>query len=164
MSKTSIWSSLALLVVIVAIVLVVLLMPSNSSKTAPNSSTSLSSAQKTAATSAAVANFEKFFSASTPMSERQALLQNGSQFASVMNQEFAQLAQESPSVAVNSSTLSDSSTVKVNYTINLNGQPVLKDQSGEVLKVNGTWVVSDSTLCQLLSLAGNPPTQCNNVH
>lgn len=163
MSKSTLWSSITLVVVIVAVVLVAVLVPSNNNKTNTNNN-ALSNSQKTADTQAALTNFKKFFTVSTTMTERQALLQNGSQFAQAMNAEFTQLNNEAPSVIVNSSSLTNSTTLKVNYTIDLNGQPVLQDQSGEVLKIGNTWEVSDSTLCQLLSLAGTPPSACNNVH
>ena len=161
LSKTTLWSTIVLVVVVIALVLVLIFVPSSSkNKTASSSSSSLSASQKSAATQTALANFNKFFNLSTSMTERQALLQNGSQFAQAMNSEFSQLSNESLSVVVNSSSLTSDSTLNLNYTIELNGQPVLKDQSGEMLKINGTWVVSDSTLCTLLSLGGSAPAIC----
>ncbi len=161
LSKTTLWSTIVLVVVVIALVLVLIFVPSSSkNKTASSSSSSLSASQKSAATQTALANFNKFFNLSTSMTERQALLQNGSQFAQAMNSEFSQLSNESLSVVVNSSSLTNASTLNLNYTIELNGQPVLKDQSGEMLKINGTWVVSDSTLCTLLSLGGSAPAIC----
>ncbi len=161
LSKTTLWSTIVLVVVVIALVLVLIFVPSSSkNKTASSSSSSLSASQKSAATQTALANFNKFFNLSTSMTERQALLQNGSQFAQAMNSEFSQLSNESLSVVVNSSSLTSASTLNLNYTIELNGQPVLKDQSGEMLKINGTWVVSDSTLCTLLSLGGSAPSIC----
>ncbi len=161
LSKSSLWSAIVFAVVVIALVLVIIFVPnSTKNKNNPPSNASLSSSQKTAAIQAALTNFNKFFSLSTPMTERQALLQNGSQFAQIMNSEFSQLSSESPSVVVNSSSLTDASTLKVDYTVNLNGQPVLQNQSGEMLKLNGTWQVSDSTLCALLSLGGSVPAVC----
>ncbi|MGH7234277.1 MAG: hypothetical protein ACREF7_02425 [Candidatus Saccharimonadales bacterium] len=162
LSKSTLWSILALVVVIIAVVLIIVLVPNNNKNNGSNNS--LSSSQKTADTQAATANFKKFFTISTSMSERQSLLQNGAQFAQSMNAEFAQLNNESPSVSINQSSLTNSTTVKVTYTIDLNGQPVLSNQSGEVLKINGVWKVSDATLCTLLSLGGSAPAACNNAH
>ncbi len=98
------------------------------------------------------------------MAERQKLLQNGSQFAQAMSGEFTQLSNEAPSVIINSASLTNATTLKLNYTVELNAQPVLPNQNGEALKIGGVWQVSDATFCQLLSLAGTPPTVCSNVH
>ncbi len=161
MSKSTIWSIAGLVVVIVAVVLIIIFVPnSSSSKKTTNNSTST---KNTAIINTIKSNFATFFAASTTMSERQALLQNGSQFAQPMQAEFTALAGQKPSLTINSVTLSNATTAQVNYTVNLNGQPVLKDQKGEALEVNGKWLVSDSTLCQLFSLSGSTPSICKNI-
>jgi competence protein ComGC len=160
LSKSTLWSTIVVVVVVIAVVLIVIFVPNSNNKNKSSSNASLSAAQESSDRQAALANFNKFFNLGTSMSERQTLLQNGSQFAQAMNAEFSQLSNESLNVIVNSSSLTNASTLKVNYTIELNGQPVLKDQSGEMLKINGTWQVSDSTLCTLLSLGGSAPAVC----
>ena len=165
MSKTTLTSTIALVLVIVAVILVALFMPNNKTTTSSKStSKTLSSSAQTAAIQAAEVNFKSFFSANTTMAERQKLLQNGSQFAQAMSGEFTQLSNEAPSVIINSASLTNATTLKLNYTVELNAQPVLPNQNGEALKIGGVWQVSDATFCQLLSLAGTPPTVCSNVH
>lgn len=168
MSKGVIWSIVGVVVVVAAVVLAVIFIPGNSGnkttikKTSQNKS--LSTAQKTAAINKIKTNFTTFFASSTTMQERESLLQNGSQFAQPMQAEFTQLGSQNPSVTINNVELTDDTTAKVDYTVNLNAQPVLKNQTGEALLINGTWMVSDSTLCQLFSLSGQTPSICNNVH
>ena len=165
MSKTTLTSTIVLALVIIAVILVAVLVPSNKTKSSTSTANvGLSNTQKTAQIQAAEANFKQFFSVNTTMVQRQNLLQNGSQFAQAMNAEFAQLNNEAPSVIINSASLANATTVKLNYTVALNGQPVLPNQSGEALKINGIWQVSDATFCQLLGLAGTPPAVCTNVH
>lgn len=166
MSKSAIWGVAALVVVVVAVVLVLIFVPgskTNKSTTKTNNAT-LSSAKKTSDIKSIDSNFSTFFAVSTPMAERESLLQNGSEFAQPMQSEFSQLDNEKPSVTINSTTLSTSTSAKVVYTVDLNGQPVLKDQAGESLLISGVWKVSDSTLCQLFSLGGSTPSICNNAH
>ena len=162
MSKSTIWSIAGIVVVIVAVVLIIIFVPNGSSSKKPTNS-SATNTKNTAIINTIKANFASFFAANTTMSERQALLQNGSQFAQPMQAEFTALAGQKPSLTINSVSLSNATTAQVNYTVNLNGQPVLKDQKGEALEVNGKWLVSDSTLCQLFSLSGSTPSICKNI-
>lgn len=161
MTKSAIWSIAGLVVVIVAVVLIIIFVPNSSSS--KKNTNSASNTKNTATINTIKSNFASFFAAGTTMSERQALLQNGSQFAQPMQSEFTALAGQKPSLTINSVTLSNATTAQVNYTVNLNGQPVLKDQKGEAVEVNGKWLVSDSTLCQLFSLSGSTPSICKNI-
>lgn len=166
MTKSAIWSIVAIVVVAAAVVAVVLLVPgkSNSPKSSSTSSNTLTSSQQNAATTKIKNNIQTFFAASTPMTTRENLLQNGKQFAQPMQAEFSQLANQKPSVIINNVSFPNKTTAKVNYTVDLNGQPVLKNQTGEALFIDNNWLVSDSTLCQLLSMGGSTPTICNGTH
>ncbi len=168
MSKSLIWSIVGIVVVAGAIIAIVLLVPGKHKTTnnvhQPAVSTSLSAAQKTEATAQIKNNLQTFFAASTPMPTRVSLLQNGQQFNQVMSAEFSQLSNEKPSVTINSITFPNKTTADVNYTILLNGQPALKNQTGEVVLVNNKWLIGDSTLCQLLSMSGTTPAICSKIH
>lgn len=165
-SKSILWSTIAVVVVAVAVIAVVLLVPgnkTNNSTTTGTVSNTLSASQKSQATAKIKSNIQTFFAASTPMQTRINLLQNGKDFSQVMQAEFTQLANQKPSVTVNSITFPNKTTAKVNYTVYLSGQPVLKDQTGEALLIDNNWLVSDSTLCQLLSLGGTAPSICKGM-
>jgi len=164
MSKSTITSLVTLVVIVVAVILIVVLVPGKSNKGTAKSSTSFTTQQKNADANEIKNNVQTFFAANTSMATRENLLENGSQFAKPMEAEFSQLDNEKPSVTVNSIKFTNKTNATVNYTVELNGQPVLKNQNGTVLYINNTWKVSDSTLCQLLSMNGSTPSVCTSVH
>ncbi len=105
-------------------------------------------------------NWETFFGAKTPISEREQLLQNGSQFDSEIKSEFNSLGTSSFSAKINNIAVTSSTQANVSYDVIFQGQEVLKDQKGQAVLVNNTWKISDSTLCSLLAMAGNTPKIC----
>src|SRR5215471_16158738 len=139
---------------------------SSSSSSAPASSApaSSSAAGNSAAAAAEItANWEKFFNASTPTSQRVALLQNGAAFAvaiSGLSHLVSGLGATVTSVTVTSST---SATVKYNLTAS--GSTLLSGQTGMAVYENGTWKVGDASLCGLLKLVpgGSTPAACSSA-
>jgi hypothetical protein len=130
-------------------------------------SSSSSSTQTTKApspTAAAIAqikrNWVAFFSPKTSPSAKEALLQNGTQFAPVITaQSKSPLAAQS-AAKVNAVRLTSPSTATVTYTVLLAGKPALPHTTGTAVKANGTWQVSDASFCQLLKLEGPAPPGC----
>src|SRR6201987_2853867 len=124
---------------------------SSSSSSAPASSAPASSAPASssaagnaAAAAQITANWEKFFNASTPTSQRVALLQNGAAFAvaiSGLSHLVSGLGATVTSVTVTSPT---SATVKYNLTAS--GSSLLSGQPGTAVYENGTWKVADASL------------------
>lgn len=101
-----------------------------------------------------------FFSPSTPASEKISLLQNGQQFAPVINaQQNSPLAKET-AAHVSSVTLHGSDAATVTYTVTLAGKPALKNTTGTAVKSGGKWLVSAASFCQLLKLEGSAPSSC----
>ena len=138
----------------------------SSSSSAPASSApaSSSAAGNTAAAAAEItANWEKFFNASTPTSQRVALLQNGAAFAVAitgLSHLVSGLGATVTSVTVTSPT---SATVKYNLTAS--GSTLLSGQTGTAVYENGTWKVGDASLCGLLKLVpgGSTPAACSSA-
>jgi len=141
---------------------------SSSSSSAPASSAPASSApaasaaaSDTAAAAAEItANWEKFFSASTPTSQRVALLQNGPAFAvaiSGLSHLVSGLGAKVTAVTVNSAT-----TATVTYNLTASGSTLLSGQTGKAVYENGVWKVGDASLCGLIKLVpgGSTPTAC----
>jgi hypothetical protein len=145
------------LIAIVVIVVVVILVSSNTSK-----GSSLSPAQQSAAKQQIETNWKQFFAVNTSLASREKLLQDGSQFAQPMQSEFSSIGAQSFSSTISSISFNSSVSAKVVYSIYLDHQAVLSQQQGEALLINNNWVVSDSTLCQLLSLGGSKPAACEN--
>jgi hypothetical protein len=98
------------------------------------------------------ANWIAFFASSTPTAKRVSLLQNGSQFESVISaQSKSSLASGAAStVSAVSGVTSSQATVK--YAITISGTTALPDQTGVAVYQDGTWKVGDKSFCSLLVL------------
>lgn len=96
------------------------------------------------------ANWTAFFSAKTPVAKRISLLQNGSQFASIIQSQAGKGLASEASANVTGVERLNSTTAKVVYDILLAGVPALKAQSGMAVLQNGTWKVGVTSFCGLL--------------
>lgn len=116
-----------------------------------SSSPASSSGSGGPATASIKKNWVAFFSAGTPVSQRVALLQNGSQFASLIAAQAKNSLAASASATV--STVSDvtSSQATVTYTIDVAGTPALPNQKGTAVNQGGTWKVGTASFCGLLN-------------
>jgi hypothetical protein len=124
---------------------------------ASSSTTSSTAADKAQIKSA----YEKFFSGQTSISDRVALLENGSTFEGVIRG-FASLPlAKNVSATVSSVTLQGANSAKVVYTVKL-GSAGLPKQTGTAVRQNGTWKVGDASLCKLVSLQGSTPSACKS--
>jgi hypothetical protein len=104
-----------------------------------------------AATAATVTkNWEAFFSAKTPVPQRVALLQDGSQFQSIIKSQAGSGLAAQATAKVTHVTVSSPTQATVNYEILLDGTPELKNQTGSAVNEDGTWKVSVSSFCGLL--------------
>ena len=105
--------------------------------------------------------YEKFFSGETSVSDRVALLQNGSTFEGVIRG-FASLPlAKNVSVTVSSVTLQGPNDAKVVYTVKLGGAALPK-LTGTAVRQNGVWKVGNASLCKLVSLQGSTPSACKS--
>lgn len=105
--------------------------------------------------------YEKFFSGQTSVSDRVALLQNGSTFEGVIRG-FASLPlAKNVSATVSSVTLQGANSAKVVYTVKL-GSAGLPKQTGTAVRQNGVWKVGSAGLCKLVSLQGSTPSACKS--
>jgi hypothetical protein len=145
--------------------------PSSSASTgatsAPASSAPASSTPASSSSSNAVAqitaNWEKFFNASTPNSERVTLLQNGNAFSGAMSS----LISLAPGLGatVTNVTLNSATSATVKYNLTAAGTSLLSNQTGTALLENGVWKVGDASLCSLIKLVpgGTVPAACNSA-
>jgi hypothetical protein len=108
-----------------------------------------------ASASAAVEQtWTSFFAKTTPLSQKESLLQNGTTTFAPAVQAFAsnpmvgEVTANVQNVAFRSSTQAD-----VTYSISLGTQVVENAMAGQAVYQNGKWVVADTTLCGLLQLA-----------
>lgn len=134
-----------------------------SSSVAPSTSESSSSTGSSSDAAAQVKQaFTTFFDGKTPTDQRVALLQNGQQFKSAVDQ-----LSKSPIASTTSAQVSNvqvnGNTATVTYTVLVSGQPALTNQTGQAVLENGQWKVADSSFCALVGLQGSVPAQCANA-
>ena len=143
---------------------------SSSTTSAPTSSATASSPASVPATDTSgaaaqiTANWEKFFNASTPTSQRVALLENGSTFASAIT-DFSKIPLASGISAKVTAVMVNSATqAAVTYDIVSGSTSLLTGQKGTAVYQDGTWKVGDGSLCGLFKLipGGTMPAACNS--
>lgn len=120
---------------------------SNSNSSGPSAQTQIRSA------------YQKFFAPKTPLSERVALLQNGSRFKPVIKGFASNPLAKNASATVSSVTLQGANKAKVVYSVRL-GSTSLGKQRGTAVRQNGTWKVGYASLCRLVALGGGTPSAC----
>ena len=103
--------------------------------------------------------YQKFFSGQTSVSDRAAVLQNGSKFKSVIQAFASNPLAKNVNVTVSSVTLQGANNAKVVYTVKL-GSAGLPKQAGTAVLQNGTWKVGYASLCKLVALQGSTPSAC----
>jgi hypothetical protein len=105
------------------------------------------------------ADWTAFFDPSTPIAERIALLQDGAKFQHYLE------VQAQPGVAHNTTeqvtaVMVFGTQATVTYNIMVSGvtSDVLSNKSGQAMFSSGTWQVSDTDFCTLLTLENNGKT------
>jgi hypothetical protein len=117
---------------------------------ATTSSPSTSASAPAGSVAAITTNWEAFFNAKTPDSKRVKLLQNGSQFASVIKSQSSGPLAAAATAKVTSVTVTSATQATVKYDILVGGTPELKNETGMAVLENGTWKVGISSFCGLL--------------
>ena len=103
--------------------------------------------------------YATFFSGKSSVSQRVAVLEDGSRFTSVVRSFASNPAAKRVSVAVSSVTLQGANRAKVVYTVKLGGAS-LPTQTGSAVRQNGRWKVGYASLCRLVALSGTTPSAC----
>jgi ABC-type glycerol-3-phosphate transport system substrate-binding protein len=125
---------------------------------------STTTVDEAAATEEITTNWEAFFDNTKTLEERVTYLEDGEELQPLVEQQ-AQILGEQASQAtaqVDNVTLNDDGTANVEFQILLSGQPVLPS-TGTAVLVDGRWLVSKTTLCDLISLAGTTPPECADI-
>jgi hypothetical protein len=126
--------------------------PPTSSAPASSSPATSASPGSAAAVTAITTNWEAFFNAKTPDNQRIALLENGSQFASVIQSQSGTGLAALATAKVTHVTVNSPTMATVSYEILISGTPELKNQTGTAVYQNGTWKVGVASFCGLLTL------------
>jgi hypothetical protein len=117
------------------------------------------------ATAQIKANWEAFFSGTTPAAQKISLLQNGQEFASIINAQADSVLARSASAMVTAVKMTSPTQATVTYDIFIGGKPALSNQTGTSVYQDGTWKVGDGSFCQLLALenGGKAPPACSSA-
>jgi hypothetical protein len=120
---------------------------------APSGSASSGAPSGSASAMAQVAkDWTAFFDAKNPVAKRVSLLQDGSQFASIISAQAGSGLPAQASAKVTHVTVESPTQAKVTYSILLSGQTALPGQSGTAVFQDGTWKVGTASFCGLLTL------------
>jgi hypothetical protein len=123
-----------------------------------------------AAVAAITANWKTVFNGKAPIPRRLALVQDGAQVAAFVEAQaktsFGAAATGS-SATVSAVTLTSPSQATVHYDVLLLGTPLLKNQVGTAVYLDGTWKVAIASFCGLAYLEypkGSPklPAACRS--
>jgi hypothetical protein len=142
--------------------------PSPASPAPPSSAAPSSPGTGSAAVAAAhvKANWEKFFSSSTPVAEKVKLLQNGSALESAIKAFSSMPLANGIGAKVTNVTVDSATKATVTYNIvSSGGSALLSNQKGTSVYQDGTWKVGTASLCGLLKLipGGTVPAACNSA-
>jgi len=139
--------------------------PAGSPSAIVSSAPASSSSGNSAAVAQITTNWEKFFNASTPLSQRVALLQNGSSFSSAIDS-FSKLPLAGGIGAkVTGVTVNSATSATVTYSLVAGSTTLLGGQTGTAVYQDGTWKVGDASLCNLFKLipGGSLPAACSSA-
>ena len=144
--------------------------PASTSASAVASSTPAASGGSSSAEAEISTNWNKFFSSSTPNSERVQLLENGSQFTSAISAFASSPLAAAVTSKVDSVSLSSATEAKVKYDLSAMGTTVASGASGTAVLQDGTWKVGDDVFCGLLTEAKSAgitipvPSACSSAN
>jgi hypothetical protein len=134
----------------------------SSSSSAPTASSPAASSPAASSTANAVAqikaNWIAFFNPKTPVAKKISLLQDGQQFASIIQSQASSGLASQVSAEVSKVTLVSATQATVTYSIVEGGKPVLSNQTGVAVNQGGTWKVGVASFCGLLALENGGKT------
>jgi len=126
-----------------------------------NASPTPSTGQETAAEKQVRANWEKFFSPDTPISEKAKLLENGEQLQLLLQAFSGDDRVGKVKAKVTKVEFTSETEATVTYTLSLAGQDVLPGATGTSVLQDKVWKVSVKSLCGLIAMdssgAGSVP-------
>ncbi len=114
-------------------------------------------------TAAVTTTFVTLFNGTLPVATRLPLLQNSETFATALASQASSPILGTTSATVSAVTLASPKVAHVTYTLSVSGTPLLQNQTGIAVQVDGGWKVSAATFCALLSVAGQAPAACQQA-
>ncbi|MER6129569.1 hypothetical protein ABT173_44835 [Streptomyces sp. NPDC001795] len=100
-------------------------------------------------------NWQKFFDPSVSLKDKAAVLENGDTMGPVLQSFNGDQRGQQVKATVQKVEFTSPSQATVTYSLTLKGATALPNASGTAVEQQGTWKVSDRTLCALVQLSGN---------
>lgn len=100
-------------------------------------------------------NWKKFFDPATATKDKQTVLENGDRMSAVLKSFNGDKRGGQVAAEVTKVEFTGPAEATVTYSLTLNGATALPDASGTAVLQDGTWKVSDNTLCALVQLSGD---------
>ncbi|MFF9818791.1 hypothetical protein [Streptomyces sp. NPDC014006] len=100
-------------------------------------------------------NWQTFFAPTTPLKDKQAVLENGDRMAPVLQAFSSDQRGRQVQAKVTKVTFTSPTRAAVTYDLVVQGATALPNAAGISVQQDGKWKVSDSTLCALVKLSGN---------
>ncbi|MET7769321.1 hypothetical protein [Nocardia sp. NPDC005366] len=133
---------------------------STSAAASASSSAAAPAAADAETTKAITDAYTVFFNAAAPVDQRVASVEKGDVFAPVLQAQAADPSKGGTTATVSAIKLVDASNANVTYTLLMGGNPVLPNQTGQAVKLDGKWKVGASTFCALMALQGGTSPAC----
>jgi len=105
--------------------------------------------------------WQKFFDPSIPPEQKKDIIEDYAALLPILKTQTTNPAASGIKAAVKDITLQGGSSAQVTYDLvsAKDNSPLLPNASGQALKINGTWVVSEKTFCSLIKLS-DPNAKC----
>lgn len=100
-------------------------------------------------------NWTRFFDPSVSLEDKAAVLENGDRMGPVLRGFNGDRRGRQVQAVVQKVQFTSPADADVTYSLTLKGATALPKASGTAVEQNGTWKVSDKTLCALVQLSGN---------
>ncbi|GHA11148.1 hypothetical protein ACFOOM_26545 [Streptomyces echinoruber] len=100
-------------------------------------------------------NWQKFFDPATPLKEKQAVLENGARMTLVLRAFSGDQRGRQVRAQVTKVVFTSPTQAGVTYDLLLKGATALPGAAGTAVQQDGTWKVSDKTLCALVQMSGH---------
>ena len=132
--------------------------------TPPATSSSAAPTPADAATTAAVTKaYTTFFGGTKDQAKLVADLQNGDKLTAALIAEAKNPTAATLTATVSKVVLANPHVANVTFTLLSKGAPLLSNQPGNAVLVNGTWTLAAGTFCGLVAAAGPLPAACSDT-
>ena len=125
-------------------------LPPTTSSTVPATTTTLDVATVTAQITM---NWETFFNAATPLAQRQAALENGTNYEAALIAASKNPFYAEASAKVSKVQLTGPTQAAVTYDVLVSGSVKLANSTGTAVLQGNVWKVSDQSFCGLVTIA-----------